>query len=77
MPHDVWSTFPQELQLLYRHVAEGVDDWLQPENQVRARRAMFQDQPELRGPTIGDNEHVEVGSMSAEQWLRLHDAARL
>eukprot|EP01044_Picomonas_judraskeda_P004331 COSAG03_NODE_380_length_8364_cov_20.212099_1_plen_46_part_10 len=31
MPRDVWSTFPGELQLLYRHVAEGVQDWLQPE----------------------------------------------
>ena len=77
IPHDIWSTFPTELQLLYRHVAEGVDDWLQPENQTSARRAMFQDQPQLRGKTLGDNSHIQVGTMSAEEWLRLHDVARL
>jgi hypothetical protein len=77
VPRDTWSSFPPELQLLYRHVAEGVDDYLQPDNQHSARRAMFQDQPELRGEELGDNGHVAVGEMSAEEWLRLHDIARL
>ena len=77
VPHDTWSSFPPELQLLYRHVAEGVDDYLQPDNQHSARRAMFQDQPELRGEELGDNGHVAVGEMSAEEWLRLHAPARL
>jgi hypothetical protein len=77
VPHDTWSSFPPELQLLYRHVAEGVDDYLQPDNQHSARRAMFQDQPELRGEELGDNGHVAVGEMSAEEWLRLHEPARL
>ena len=77
VPQDVWRTFPTELQLLYRHVAEGVDDYLQPDNQTTAMRAMFQDQPELRGETIGDNSHVAAGGMSGEEWLALHDQARL
>lgn len=32
------------VQLLFRHAAEGVDDYLQPENQLKAARAMFVDQ---------------------------------
>ena len=35
IPRDIFETFSPPLQLLYRHLAEGVDDYLQPPNQVR------------------------------------------
>ena len=39
---------------------------------------MFKDQPELRKQgVVGSNSHVTVGAMSSDEWLRLHDAARL
>ena len=77
IPRDVYETFPVELQHLYRHLAEDTDDYLQPENQLSARRARFLDQPELRGEIRGDNSHVAVGAMSAEEWLAQHDRARM
>lgn len=38
IPKEIYARFPHELQLLYRHVAEGVDDYLQPPNQLAAHR---------------------------------------
>ena len=71
VPQEVYAKFSPELQLLYRHLAEGVEDILQPENQHKARRARFVDQPELRQPDhIGDNSHVVAGAMSREEWER-------
>jgi len=56
---------------LYRHLAEGVEDVLQPENQRKAMRARFLDQPHLRNPDkIANNDHVIVGAMTAEEWRR-------
>ena len=81
VPKEIYNRFPPELQLLYRHLAEGVDDYLQPENQLSASRAMFQDQPHLRQPLeegeLPQNDHVQVGTMSAEEWLERNDKARL
>ena len=52
-------------------LAEGEEDVLQPENQHKALRARFVDQPELRHPDrIGDNSHIVAGDMSIEEWER-------
>lgn len=69
VPQEVYAKFSPELKLLYRHIAEGEEDLLQPENQEKAMRARFVDQPELRQPgNIGDNSHIVVGAMTAEEW---------
>ncbi|MBT4097999.1 MAG: hypothetical protein HOM68_22230 [Gemmatimonadetes bacterium] len=68
VPQEVYARFSPELQLLYRHLAEGVEDVLQPENQHKARRARFVDQPELREPDrFGDNSHIVIGPMDGDQ----------
>ncbi len=69
VPREVYSRFSPELKLLYRHIAEGEEDVLQPENQHKAARSRFVDQPELREPDrFGDNSHVVAGAMSMEEW---------
>ena len=68
VPRDVYQSFSPELQLLYRHVAEGEEDFLQPANQVKARMAGGPYEDEL-----GDNSHLSVlggGGMGAEEWRR-------
>ena len=68
VPRDVYQSFSPELQLLYRHVAEGEEDFLQPENQVKARMAGGPYEDEL-----GDNSHLSLlggGGMGAEEWRR-------
>ena len=50
VPQEVYARFSPELKLLYRHLAEGEEDVLQPENQHKALRARFVDQPALRDP---------------------------
>ena len=71
VPKEVYDRFSPDLQLLYRHLAEGVEDMIQSENQAKALRARFADQPHLRNPDhIGDNSHVIAGTMTAEQWRR-------
>ena len=71
MPREVFAKFSPELKLLYRHIAEGEEDVLQPENQHKALRARFVDQPELRHPDrIGDNSHIVAGDMNVEEWER-------
>ncbi len=71
VPQEVYARFSPELKLLYRHLAEGEEDVLQPENQHKAVRARFTDQPALRDPdNIGDNNHVAAGAMSREEWSR-------
>ena len=71
VPKEVYERFSPDLQLLYRHLAEGVEDTIQPENQERALRARFVDQPHLRSPDhIGDNSHVNAGAVTAEEWRR-------
>lgn len=71
VPREVFARFSPELKLLYRHIAEGEEDVLQPENQHKALRARFIDQPELRHPDrIGDNSHIVAGDMSVEEWER-------
>jgi ectoine hydroxylase-related dioxygenase (phytanoyl-CoA dioxygenase family) len=68
VPQEVYSRFSPELKLLYRHITEGEEDVLQPENQHKARRARFVDQPELREPgRFGDNSHIVVGPMGGEE----------
>ena len=75
VPQEVYAKFSPELKLLYRHLAEGEEDVLQPENQHKAVRARFVDQPELRDPDrIGENSHVVVGAMSMEEWRRSRGA---
>lgn len=74
VPREVYRRFSPALQLLYRHVAEGEEDYLQPENQAKAYRARFVDQPALRAAgTLGDNSHVLVmgdEAMSPADWRR-------
>jgi ectoine hydroxylase-related dioxygenase (phytanoyl-CoA dioxygenase family) len=66
VPQEVYARFSPELKLLYRHLAEGEEDVLQPENQHRAFRAR-----EARDPSrTGDNSHVVAGAMSVEEWER-------
>ena len=64
VPREVYEKFSPELQLLYRHLAEGVEDVLQPGNQYSAARAQG-----LRGSARnGDNGHIVAGAMSREEW---------
>ena len=64
VPREVYEKFSPELQLLYRHLAEGVEDVLQPGNQHSAARAQG-----LRGSARNhDNGHIVAGSMSREEW---------
>ena len=72
VPREVYTRFSPELKLLYRHLVEGEEDVLQPENQHKASRARFVDQPALREPgRFGDNSHV-AEAMSREEWERRH-----
>ena len=64
VPQEVYARFSPELKLLYRHLAEGEEDVLQPENQQRAVRARE------RGGRPGDNSHVVAGAMSVKEWER-------
>ena len=66
VPRAVYSRFSPELQLLYRHLAEGEEDVLQPENQHRAIRARSLREPDR----LGDNSHVVAGAMSRDEWER-------
>lgn len=66
VPQDVYARFSPELQLLYRHLAAGQEDLLQPEKQHQALRAQTLRQTER----IGDNSHVVAGAMSREEWER-------
>ena len=68
VPQEVYAKFSPELKLLYRHLAEGEEDVLQPENQDKASRARFVEKPE----NLGDNSHVVVGAMSMDEWARSH-----
>ena len=71
VPKDVYERFSPDVQLLYRHLTEGVEDVIQPENQKKAMRARFLDQPHLRDPdVIRDNGHVIAGEMNAEEWRK-------
>ena len=45
---------------------------MQPENQVKARRAKFVDQPHLRPSAPGSNAHIEVGSAGRDEWEAAH-----
>ncbi len=66
VPQEVYAKFSPELKLLYRHLAEGEEDVLQPEKQrdaIRARTLRASEQ-------IGDNNHVVAGAMSREEWER-------
>jgi hypothetical protein len=72
VPREVYTRFSPELKLLYRHLVEGEEDVLQPENQHKASRARFVDQPALRDRgRFGDNSHV-AEAMSREEWERRH-----
>ena len=66
VPQDVYENFSPELQLLYRHLAEGELDVLQPGKQYAAARA----QSLRHSDQSGDNSHVVVGAMSVEEWER-------
>ena len=71
VPKEVYDRFSPEVQLLYRHLAEGVEDVIQSENQEKALRAKFIDQPHLRDPDrIGDNSHVIAGAMTPKEWRK-------
>jgi ectoine hydroxylase-related dioxygenase (phytanoyl-CoA dioxygenase family) len=72
VPQEVYARFSSELKLLYRHLAEGEEDVLQPEKQqdaIRARALRAADQ-------VGDNSHVVVGAMSWEEWNRRRAAPK-
>eukprot|EP01050_Picozoa_sp_SAG11_P015160 SAG11_NODE_1937_length_4032_cov_6.541826_2_plen_101_part_00 len=78
IPKEIYTQLPPAAQLLYRHAAEGVADYLQPESQRRARRAMFDDQPALRQPGVfGDNSFVKVGEVNADAWRQGQSSAKL
>ena len=66
MPQDVYENFSPELQLLYRHLAEGEMDVLQPGKQYAAARA----QSLRHSEQSGDNSHVVASAMSVEEWER-------
>ena len=66
VPPDVYENFSPELQLLYRHLAEGELDVLQPGKQYAAPRAQSLRQLDQSG----DNSHVVAGAMSVEEWER-------
>jgi len=66
VPQDVYENFSPELQLLYRHLAEGEMDVLQPGKQYAAARA----QSLRHSEQSGDNSHVVAGAMSVEEWER-------
>ena len=70
VPCEIYERFSPGLQLLYRHLTEGVEDVLQPENQRQAVRA--QGLHSTDGPP--DNSHLVVGDMTHEQWR--HRSAR-
>ena len=59
----VYERFSPELQLLYRHIAEGEEDFLQPRNQMLAAQARMQ-----RPPELGDNSNIRVGEVGMDQW---------
>jgi hypothetical protein len=66
VPQEVYARFSPELKPLYRHLAEGEEDVLQPENQRRAVRTR-----EARDQSrTGDNSHVVAAAMSVEEWER-------
>ena len=76
VPKDIFKRFSPAVQLLYRHLAEGVEDVLQPENQKNAMRARFLDQPHLRNPDkISNNDHIIAGAMTAEEWRKNQENA--
>ena len=70
VPREVYERFSPELQLLYRHLVEGVEDVLQPESQHRAIRA----QGLRAAERTVDNSHIVVGAMSSEEWARRNAA---
>ena len=63
--HRVYARFSPELRLLYRHIAEGEEDYLQPQNQLLAGEARMQ-----RPAEIGDNNHITVGAVRVDDWRR-------
>ena len=68
VPKEVYNRFSPNVQLLFRHLAEGVEDIIQPENQEKAFQAMgIDDDPD----SIGDNSHVVAGAMTPEEWRSL------
>ena len=66
VPQDVYENFSPDLQLLYRHLAEGELDVLQPGKQYAAARA----QSLRHSDQSGDNSHVVASAMSVEEWER-------
>ena len=64
VPQDVYQKFSPELQLLYRHLAEGEMDTLQPGSQSDAVRA----QSLRHSEETAGNSHLVVGGMSIEEW---------
>ena len=77
VPADVFRRLKPEVQLLFRHCAVGAEDFLQPENQVKARRAKFVDQPHLRPSAPGSNAHIEVGGVGRDEWEAAHARLRM
>ena len=68
VPKEVYNRFLPNVQLLFRHLAEGVEDIIQPENQEKAFQSMgIDDDPD----GIGDNSHVVAGAMPPEEWRSL------
>ena len=51
------------MKLLYRHIAEGEEDFLQPRNQVLAAQARIQ-----RPEELGDNSRIKIGEVGMEEW---------
>ncbi|MCH2665958.1 phytanoyl-CoA dioxygenase family protein, partial [bacterium] len=66
VPQEVYARFSPDLKLLYRHLAEGEEDVLQPESQRRAASAREAGERNQSG----DNSHLVVGALSVEEWER-------
>ena len=66
VPQEVYARFSPDLKLLYRHLAEGEEDVLQPESQRRAASAREAGERNRSA----DNSHLVVGAKSVEEWER-------
>ena len=55
-----WETLPPAVQPLYQHLAEGVDDEMQPMNQLRSRAASARVEAGFGDPTGHSNRHIIV-----------------
>lgn len=66
VPKEVYGRMKPAVQLLYRHIAEGEDDYIQPEGQRLALLSLDSRYPD----DLRDNSHIVVGAMGVDEWRR-------